>query len=152
VAELPRVHGADARQPDPRAAFAGWHKADIAVAFSAAVVALMRAGVRALARTRSCRAGFRDTSAAGQNACPRPADSVPGFDWCGYRLGGGGYYDRTLAVLGDVDTGVGYACCEILDFVPGAHDRPLQRIVTDREVLGPFSANRPVRLIRPDRH
>ncbi len=77
-----------------------------------------------------------------------------GFDARGYRLGyGGGYYDRTLAVLGDVDTaGVGYACCEILDFVPGAHDRPLQRIVTDREVLGPFSANRPVRLIRPDRH
>lgn len=65
---------------------------------------------------------------------------VVGFDPKGYRLGyGGGYYDRTLAALGEgVETiGVGYGLAAIASIYPQWHDVPLRRIVTEAgEVVG----------------
>jgi len=60
-----------------------------------------------------------------------------GFDARCHRLGyGGGYYDRTLAVLpGARAVGVAYDDCEIVGFDARAHDRPLDAIVTERRVL-----------------
>lgn len=59
------------------------------------------------------------------------------FDRRGYRIGyGKGYYDRALTELGPtVSIGIGYAAQEI-DAVPDEpHDRRLDWIVTEREVL-----------------
>lgn len=57
-------------------------------------------------------------------------------DGAGYRLGyGGGYYDRTLAALGEVHA-VGVALdVQRVDAVPrGVHDRPLSHLVTESGV------------------
>lgn len=61
---------------------------------------------------------------------------VLGFNADCYRLGrGGGYYDRTLAVLRPILTiGVGYDGQEVA-FTPDAHDMPLDYIVTETRVL-----------------
>jgi 5-formyltetrahydrofolate cyclo-ligase len=83
-------------------------------------------------------------------ACPAPeaGEAVPAilivpmlaFDRAGNRLGyGAGFYDRTLAGLraaGQATAiGVAYAAQEV-DAVPvGAHDQPLDAIVTERETL-----------------
>jgi 5-formyltetrahydrofolate cyclo-ligase len=59
------------------------------------------------------------------------------FDRRGYRIGyGKGYYDRALTELGPtVSIGIGYAAQQI-DIVPDEpHDRRLDWIVTEREVL-----------------
>ena len=59
------------------------------------------------------------------------------FDRAGHRLGyGGGYYDRTLAVLpGAVAVGCAYACQEV-DAVPTAeYDLPLQAVATERGIV-----------------
>jgi len=62
------------------------------------------------------------------------------FDKRGYRLGwGGGYYDRTLALLRKTGTvtaiGVAYAAQDI-DAVPhDAYDQPVDWIITEREAL-----------------
>lgn len=54
-----------------------------------------------------------------------------GFRADGYRLGyGGGYYDRTLAELSVATVGVAYDGCEWPAYVPQAHDRRLDRIIT----------------------
>lgn len=73
-----------------------------------------------------------------------------GFDSRGYRLGyGGGHYDRTLSRSPVKTVGVAWDACELPDFVPGAHDRPLDVIVTESRVVsaasgGPTgSASRP---------
>ncbi|HHN72883.1 MAG TPA: 5-formyltetrahydrofolate cyclo-ligase, partial [Thermopetrobacter sp.] len=61
----------------------------------------------------------------------------------GHRLGqGGGHYDRTLAALRAhaplIAVGAAFSGQEI-DAVPAQpHDQPLDWIVTDRAVLGPF--------------
>jgi 5-formyltetrahydrofolate cyclo-ligase len=75
-----------------------------------------------------------------------PADGAPvvepdvilmpllGFDGEGTRLGyGGGYYDRTLAVLGKVPRLIGYAfALQEIDHIPHeAHDIPLDAVVTE---------------------
>jgi 5-formyltetrahydrofolate cyclo-ligase len=61
-----------------------------------------------------------------------------GFDRRGYRLGyGGGFYDRTLAERSIPAIGVAYDCCELEDFEPHAHDRPLDVIVTESRVIRP---------------
>ncbi len=83
---------------------------------------------------------------------PRPPDTSPlvepdvllvplmAFDRQGYRLGyGGGFYDRTLALLRNkkpiVAIGVAYAAQEV-DSVPrGDHDQPMDYIMTEKEVF-----------------
>jgi 5-formyltetrahydrofolate cyclo-ligase len=57
-----------------------------------------------------------------------------GFDRLGTRLGyGGGYYDRTLAILTKRPRLVGYAfACQEIDSVPrDPHDVPLDAVVTE---------------------
>ena len=58
---------------------------------------------------------------------------VVGFDRRGYRLGyGGGFFDRTLAVLRPrpLVIGVGYLCSAIETIFPQPHDIPMTWIVT----------------------
>ena len=57
-----------------------------------------------------------------------------GFDGAGYRLGyGGGYYDRTLAVLQPVPRtiGIGYAAGRLATIHPQAYDLKLDALITD---------------------
>lgn len=57
-----------------------------------------------------------------------------GFDGAGYRLGyGGGYYDRTLAVLSPrpMTIGIGHAFARLDSIHPQPHDVPLDRILTE---------------------
>lgn len=57
-----------------------------------------------------------------------------GFDARGWRLGyGGGFYDRTLAVLEVPAVGVAFDGARV-DFEPAAHDRPLAAVVTPSAV------------------
>ena len=83
---------------------------------------------------------------------PRPLDSAPlvepdvllvpllAFDRQGYRLGyGGGFYDRTLALLRArkkiVAIGVAYGAQEV-DAVPhDGHDQPLDYVMTEKELI-----------------
>src|SRR6478736_4622967 len=66
---------------------------------------------------------------------------VVGFDRQRYRLGyGGGYFDRTLALLQSEQrafhvAGVGYSDAEIASIRPLDHDIPLQAIVTEKEAV-----------------
>src|SRR5690606_21931832 len=63
---------------------------------------------------------------------------VVGFDAAGYRLGyGGGYYDRTLALLEPrpLTIGVGYAGARLDTIHPQPHDIPLDAIVTEAGVV-----------------
>ena len=65
------------------------------------------------------------------DACIVP---LVGFDGEHYRLGyGGGYYDRTLAVLGKRPfcVGLGYAESRLPGIYPQPHDIPMSLIVTD---------------------
>ncbi len=61
---------------------------------------------------------------------------ILGFTQAGYRLGyGGGYYDRTLGLLPQVKT-IGLAASfQQIDFMPEPHDKPLDWIVTETNVL-----------------
>jgi len=64
------------------------------------------------------------------------------FDRRGYRLGyGGGYYDRTLALLRRrrpvIAVGVAYAAQEVPAVPRGPHDQALDWIVTEREAIEP---------------
>jgi 5,10-methenyltetrahydrofolate synthetase len=68
---------------------------------------------------------------------------VVGFDRQCFRLGyGGGYFDRTLALLQAQQrafhvAGVGYSSAEIASIQPLDHDIALHAIVTDRESFTP---------------
>ena len=60
------------------------------------------------------------------------------FDRRGYRVGyGGGYYDRFLPELRGRAVRVGLAfACQLVDSVPaGAHDVPVDFIVTETEII-----------------
>lgn len=67
-----------------------------------------------------------------------------GWDSAGFRLGyGGGYFDRTLAVLTPrpVTIGVGFQSARLSTIYPQPHDIPLDMIVTEAgvQVAGPVS-------------
>ena len=64
-----------------------------------------------------------------------------GFDARGYRLGyGAGHFDRTLAALTPAPRAVGIAleAARIDDLHPHPHDIPMDWIVTDAGIAGPF--------------
>jgi len=55
------------------------------------------------------------------------------FDETGHRLGyGGGFYDRTLAVLNVPAIGIAYAGQEVASIPYSAHDRTLDMILTEQ--------------------
>ncbi len=57
------------------------------------------------------------------------------FDASGHRLGfGGGYYDRTIALLNVPAIGIAYAGQEVASLPHEAHDRALQAILTERGI------------------
>lgn len=63
---------------------------------------------------------------------------VVGYDQACYRLGnGGGYFDRTLAVLKPrpLVIGVGYARLRIRTIYPQPHDIPMDVVVTEEDVI-----------------
>ena len=61
-----------------------------------------------------------------------------GFAAGGYRLGyGGGYFDRTLAVLRTVAVGVGFEVGRVPDTLPQQFDRPMDWLVTEAGVAKP---------------
>lgn len=65
---------------------------------------------------------------------------VVGFDAQCFRLGyGGGYFDRTLAVLSPKPRiiGIGYACAQIPTIYPQPHDFPMDMIITEAGVSRP---------------
>jgi len=67
---------------------------------------------------------------------------VVGFDSKCYRLGyGGGYFDRTLEVIGRTECvlGVGYAQQAISTIYAQSHDIPMNAIVTECETFHPQS-------------
>jgi 5-formyltetrahydrofolate cyclo-ligase len=82
---------------------------------------------------------------------PVPADSVEiepdiviapvvGFDSACYRLGyGGGFFDRTLAILSTcpVAIGVGYAQAALASIYPLPHDIPMDVVVTEHGLTRP---------------
>lgn len=60
------------------------------------------------------------------------------FDPRGFRLGyGGGYFDRTLAVLvpRPLTIGVGFELARVADIRPQAHDIPLDAVVTEAGIV-----------------
>lgn len=92
------------------------------------------------------------TLIADRYGIPTPADGafvlpeallIPlnAFDAAGYRLGyGGGYFDRTLAVLNEqavrpLAIGVGFELARLDSIHPEAHDQPLDAIVTEAGVF-----------------
>lgn len=63
---------------------------------------------------------------------------VVGFDGQGFRLGyGGGFFDRTLAAMGNRPfvVGVGYDLARIPTIFPQPHDIPMNAIVTQTETV-----------------
>ena len=64
-----------------------------------------------------------------------------GYGPGGYRLGyGGGFYDRTLAILEPrpYTVGLGFTEGFIADFEPQPHDQPLDTIINDNGVVWPI--------------
>ena len=88
---------------------------------------------------------------ADRHGIPIPAEGPPvvpdvvliplnAFDAAGFRLGyGGGYFDRTLALLDSIAVGVGFESGRVDSTLPQPHDRPMAWIVTE---LGAFAAAR----------
>lgn len=64
------------------------------------------------------------------------------FDAAGYRVGyGGGYFDRTLAVMDPVAVGLGFEFARVEDVWPQPHDRPMDWIVTEAGAFPARAAN-----------
>ena len=62
------------------------------------------------------------------------------FDAAGYRLGyGGGYFDRTLAILAPRPfcIGIGFEQARVASIAPAAHDVPLDCIITEELAFFP---------------
>ena len=79
--------------------------------------------------------------AAGEKVSPDVVIApVVGYDRNAYRLGyGGGYFDRTLSAIPrrPMNIGVGYSQAAIPTIYPQPHDIPMDKIVTDRDILSP---------------
>ena len=79
--------------------------------------------------------------AAGEEVCPDVVIApIVGYDRDAYRLGyGGGYFDRTLAVMQKrpLVIGVGYSHAAIPTIYPKLHDIPMDKIVTERGIVLP---------------
>lgn len=57
------------------------------------------------------------------------------FDMSGHRLGyGGGFYDRTLALLNVPAIGIAYAGQEVASIPHSAHDRTLNMVLTEQGI------------------
>lgn len=103
----------------------------------------MEAGVLdSLGSARARRHGIREAPEHARRVSPHDLDLVvvPGlaFDAAGNRLGrGGGFYDRFLSRLRPQTPVVGVCFdCQVVHSVPtDRHDRPVDRVVTDRRVL-----------------
>ena len=67
---------------------------------------------------------------------------IVGYDGRGYRLGyGGGFFDRTLAMLGDAEAiGIGWSLFRLATIHPQSHDISMAAIVTERETVSAESA------------
>ena len=78
---------------------------------------------------------------AGEEVCPDVVIApIVGYDRNAYRLGyGGGYFDRTLAVIPrrPMIIGVGYSQAAIATIYPQPHDIPMDKIVTEQELFIP---------------
>ena len=85
--------------------------------------------------------------APGSFGIPEPLESWPravpdvllvpllAFDAGGHRLGyGGGFYDRTLALLKVPAIGIAYAGQEIASIPFGPHDRTLNMVLTEQGI------------------
>ena len=57
------------------------------------------------------------------------------FDGSGHRLGyGGGFYDRTLALLNVPAIGIAYAGQQVASLPRGDHDRTLDMVLTEQGI------------------
>lgn len=78
-----------------------------------------------------------------RHGIPHPPDGTPlvpdvvlvpcnAFDSAGYRVGyGGGYFDRTLAVMHPIAVGIGFEFSRVASVWPQPHDRPMDWILTE---------------------
>jgi 5-formyltetrahydrofolate cyclo-ligase len=68
---------------------------------------------------------------------------IVGYDGAGYRLGyGGGFFDRTLAKLGDTAAiGIGYSMFHLETIHPQPHDIAMAAIVTETGLLADRAAS-----------
>jgi 5,10-methenyltetrahydrofolate synthetase len=130
-------------EPDVRPLLASWRSADVRAALPVVV-----------AESEALR--FREWSPdsrleADRYGIPTPSTGewltpdlillpLNGFDGAGYRLGyGGGYFDRTLAVLvpRPLAVGVGFEINRVASIRPEAHDQRLDWIITENGAFRP---------------
>lgn len=124
-------------EPDLRAWVARWLEAD-AGRVAALPVVLEKDASMAFRRWRPGMALVAD-----RHGIPHPPEGdalVPdvvlipcnAFDAAGYRLGyGGGYFDRTLAIIDPIAVGLGFELGRAETVHPQPHDRPMDWIVTE---------------------
>ena len=127
-------------EPELIGAFTRWHAAGIVVALPCVVGAEAPLQFLRWEPGMPMSRGTFGTREPSHGEAVEPAVLLlpcVGFERRGYRLGyGGGYYDRTLAARpGVVTIGVAYDECELADFAPQPHDRPVDWLVTQTRTL-----------------
>lgn len=133
-------------EPDVRAVVAGWRESGAQAALPVVVAADAPLAFRAWHAETPLeldRYGI-PTPTAGEFVHP-DLILLPlnGFDAAGYRLGyGGGYFDRTLAVLSPrpLAVGVGFEINRLPSIRPESHDQRLDWIVTEAGAVRPVNA------------